>query len=246
MPDSAPDTPIQGTRTRSRLGRLVHWLREPLAILAAILVAFALDAWWEERREQEQMRDALDAVAVEIERNLVLLDEALAFNRVQAAKGFEVVQLTPEQVEALPEDEALRLGSFPEFNLVSLELGAITAFIEGAFLAVVPDRELRAELAAIPRLQPEMDEEAMGLMDAQDLMASTMTEALPMEEMIGLFRDPRGAGRSLLRGVAINEAARRALLGRSFYLGRLYADELEETRAQLGDTLSEIRRFERD
>ncbi len=224
-------------------GRFARLFRESLAILAAILAAFALDAWWEERREYGQMLDALDAVGVEIDRNIALLDNAIDYNRAQAERGFRIVRLAPEDISALPADEVADLAGFPSYNLVRLQLGAATAFIEGGFLAVLPDREVRAEIAGLPRIQEEIDEEMLAVLGAQEQLEETMSVNLPVEEVIAMMEDPSMTATSMLRGVASNDDARRALIFRSFFLGQLYASELEEARDLLETTRSHIDRF---
>lgn len=223
--------------------RFLGLLRESLAILAAILVAFALDAWWEERREYSQMLDALDAVSVEIERNIALLDEAIAHNQVQAQRGFAVARLTPDDIPELPMEQVAELSNVPNYNLVRLQLGAVTAFIEGGYLAVVPDRALRAEIAAIPRVQEEIDEEMSAVLSAQEKMEATMTANLTVEEMLRMMENPARAGTGLLNSIATNDDARKDVVFRSFFLGQLYAVELKEARQILETTKAHVDAF---
>ncbi len=222
------------------MGRLPGMARESVAVLAAILVAFALDAWWDERREREEMLDALDAVTVEIERNLVLLDEAIAENRGQAAVGLEVLALETGDIEMLPVDEALRLSQLLNWNAVKLELGAITAFIEGGFLAHVPDLALRAELAGIPRIQPEIDEEAEGAGADQIRVIETFFPLIDVDEFLANPGDDAAFARHLLEIMVSSEDVRRAIWLRNFTLGQLYPDELRIARDQLAETLERI------
>jgi hypothetical protein len=223
------------------LGRLAQMARESLAILAAILAAFALDAWWEDRREVSQMMDALDAVSLEIEKNIALLDEAVAHNRAVADAGFAIVRLTPEDVSELTPERVRELSGFTDYNLVRLQLGAATAFIEGGFLAVLPDRALRAEIAGLPRLQEEIDEEMMAVNKAQQQLEQHLGGDLSVEEMLSMMSDPRNAGPLLIRSLVNDDQARRALILRSFFLGDLYGSELEETRALLEATRINIK-----
>ncbi|MEE4330637.1 MAG: hypothetical protein V2J10_07200 [Wenzhouxiangella sp.] len=63
--------------TDGRVPRFAALVREALAVLAAILAAFALDAWWDDRVERNAMYEALQTVAMEVERNLVELDSTI-------------------------------------------------------------------------------------------------------------------------------------------------------------------------
>ena len=75
-------------------------IREAFAVLAAILVAFALDAWWDERVGHAEMLEALDAVEVEIERNLVLIDSTLTFNSSRGELIGRMLQMDPSAIDA--------------------------------------------------------------------------------------------------------------------------------------------------
>jgi hypothetical protein len=57
----------------------IHWKRlalEATAIVASILLAFAIDAWWDDRNEAQLERRMLSALLVEFEQNAELLREA--------------------------------------------------------------------------------------------------------------------------------------------------------------------------
>ncbi len=222
------------------LGRLMQMARASIAILAAILVAFALDAWWEERREYEQMLDALDAVTLEIDRNIAILEQAVAHNREVAAHGFDIARLAPEDVAGLSPERIAALARFTDYNLVRLQQGAVTAFIEGGFLAVVPDRMLRSEIAGLPRIQEEIDEEMLAVNKAQEQLEEHMGSNLSIEDMLSLMSDPQGAGSTLIESISRDDEARRALIMRSFFLGDLYSSELEEARMLLEATRAQI------
>ncbi|MEE4174915.1 MAG: hypothetical protein V2I57_11750 [Xanthomonadales bacterium] len=224
--------------------RVARMARASIAILAAILAAFALDAWWEERREYRQMLDALDAVTLEIDRNIAILEEAVAHNRGVAAAGFEIVRLAPEDVATLSPERVAELAKFTDYNLVRLQQGAVTAFIEGGFLAVVPDRSLRAEIASLPRIQEEIDEEMLAVNKSQEQLEGHMGSNLTIEEMLALMSDPRNAGRTLIGSITEDEEARRALIMRSFFLGDLYSSELEEAITLLEAARAQIERLE--
>jgi len=222
-------------------GRVPRWtalFREAIAVLAAILVAFALDAWWEERQERQMMLEALDAVAVELERNVAELTSALEYNEGRAALVGEVAAMSVDQVQALDGAGLLHFSDLPNYQIATLELGAATAFIEGGFLSVLDNRELRSEVAGLPRLQIELDEEASVVLEQSARLNVRVLEAIPLDA----FQSPGGANspeatRALLRTTVTDEGALRLFLGRTFFLNVLYAGELQRTR----DRLEEVR-----
>jgi hypothetical protein len=230
-------------------GRVPRWtalLRESLAVLAAILVAFALDAWWEESQERRMMLEALDAVAVELERNVAEVNLALEYNEDRAALVGEMAAMSVDQVQALDEAGLLHFSDLPNYHIATLELGAATAFIEGGFLSVLDDRELRSEVAGLPRLQLELDEEANVVLEQSERLNVRVLDAMPLDA----FRTPGGlnspeATRALLRAAVTDEDTLRMFLGRTFFLSFLYAGELQRTRDRLQEVRARIADFRR-
>ena len=54
----------------------IAWPRllvEGLVIVVSILLAFAIDAWWEDRQEAEKARLQIERVVAELESNAVLI-----------------------------------------------------------------------------------------------------------------------------------------------------------------------------
>jgi hypothetical protein len=242
MDDKDIESPL--SLTDGRVPRLAALVREALAVLAAILVAFALDAWWDARVERGSMLDALDAVAVEVERNLVRLDEAMAYNAGRSERVNAMASLSLADVEAMSHEQLGTFADLPNYSLATLELGAVTAFIEGGFLAILDERELRAELAGLPRLQVELDEEASVVLSASERMNEVLVALTPMEE----FLAPEGPNspavtRNILRTFTSTEEARRALLARTFFLTYLYGGELRATRERLEAIGGRIRAY---
>ena len=87
--------------TEIRSGRWGAFFREAFAVLAAILVAFALDAWWDERVEQREMLAALEAVSIEVRENIQLADSIIQWNLEIFEVNNRLAQMTPATMAAL-------------------------------------------------------------------------------------------------------------------------------------------------
>ncbi|MDX1396815.1 MAG: hypothetical protein R3195_20745 [Gemmatimonadota bacterium] len=213
-------------------------VREAVAVLAAILVAFGLDAWWESRVERASMLDALEAVAVEIGRNVTQLDSAVALNRRQIEVAQALARATEAEIAGLTPEEVGRYSRFPEHEILTLESGALTAFIQGGFLQAMSDGELRAVVAGIATVQDELDEEREGFhaMDVRTIEAVLMR--IPLEDLLEQG-DVDGA-RSMLRAIVADEDARRLIFARSFLLS-IYTDEMSRLRRRLSESLEAVR-----
>ena len=238
-PESAPLSLTDG-----RVPRFPALVREALAVLAAILVSFALDAWWERSVERSDMLDALDAVAVEIERNILIVDSAATFNDGRGIVVSRVAGFSLEDIDALSDSELVEFANLPDYNLATMELGAATAFIEGGYLAVLEDRELRAAIAGLPSLQLELDEEAAVVQEASGAVNRSVIMSTPIELFL-VSTDPTTpeSSRNILRAVLSDEAALRSLLARTFFLTYLYGAELERTEARLIEILARIETY---
>ena len=214
------------------LSRVRQMAWEAAAVLAAIVIAFALDAWWDGHVERKAMLDALDAVAVEMEQNLTLLDSAVALNDRQIRTARELISQTAADVAALPESEVYRFWGFPNHEILTLENGAITAFIEGGFLQAVEDDALRTEIASVATMQEELNEEREGFRAYDERFTELVFRITPM---VGLHEDVGGDElRSVLHSLVESEQARRTIYGRAFLLG-IYTEEMR----RLGDVLTE-------
>ena len=221
-----------------RLRRIRQMAWEAAAVLSAILVAFGLDAWWEQRIEIRDMIEALDAVAVELEKNLSHVDSAIALNRRQVQTAMDLAALRSADVASLSDEDVRRYAAFPNYEEVTLERGATTAFIEGGFLRAVEDVDLRTQVAGLAAVQDELDEELEGFRASADRVTQLSIQMLPLDDLGGVF--DVGGSRSQLAVIAANPTARREIFGRAFLLS-IYTDELSRVRDRLAESLETIR-----
>jgi hypothetical protein len=218
--------------------RAAELVREAAAVLAAILVAFGLDAWWGGRVEHASMLEALDAVAVEIEHNVTSLDSAVALNRRQIELAQDLVRKPRSDIAALSDEDVARYGSFPEHEILTLDRGALTAFIQGGFLQAMSDGELRAIVAGLATVQEELDEEREGFQVFEGRMIETVLMSIPLA---GLFEGgDLERSRSFLLAIAADENARRLTFARSSLLA-IYTDEMSRLRSRLAESLEAVR-----
>jgi len=141
----------------------ISWLRivtESVAIVGSILLAFAIDAWWQDRNELIVEQRILRALLVEFEENDKLLQ--------QARDGYEgrysaAIRLLADIDQGI---DNLDLGNFERLvrELTSiqsthLESGAYDSLIASGELNIVRDESLRSRLAAWPSYVDEWSEE---------------------------------------------------------------------------------------
>jgi hypothetical protein len=144
---------------------------------------------------------------------------------------------------AVPDSELARFENLPNYYIVTLEMGAVTAFIQGGFLAILEDRDLRASIASIPRLDAELAEEAAVVTSASDRLNSSVLNEVPVQDLVLGAGSQTPSPRAILESFR-SEETQRALGARTFFLNYLYGSELKATRTRLDEILNQIRAFQ--
>jgi hypothetical protein len=131
----------------------IAWPRlgvESLAIVLSILLAFALDAWWEQRQESGFERALLESLQQEFTQNLTEID-----NRVTRHDEIrdDLVSIRPMIQENI--DETLKLDARELVALVSwttsdIAKGTVERLLASGELRILSNSELRSLLAAWP------------------------------------------------------------------------------------------------
>ena len=140
----------------------IPWKRtgvEALAIVASILLAFAVDAWWEFRNEREAEQEVLANLLIEFERNRVEISRTLTTltDIQEAAKQlltFGGQSLTGDD-NAVIRQEINKLGYFT----FGPQSGALESLMSAGQLNLILNTELRTRLAAWPGLVKEYKED---------------------------------------------------------------------------------------
>lgn len=127
---------------------MMRMLRDGAAVLAAILVAFALDAWWTERDDRERIDDILGAMIAEFEAAGVQLDSVTAHNQrtIEHLAAFHR-RSEPGQPQ-IPDDSLAMLVGLPigGFQLFDPAFGALTTLISTGGLERIRDTDLQSDL----------------------------------------------------------------------------------------------------
>lgn len=143
--------------------QVIPWKRiavEATAIVASILLAFTIDAWWDDRKERVEEREILESLQVEFEANrdgvaavLRVHDEALRY-------AAQLMSLTEIEVLALSETDVerhVRYFAYPRtFDAVR---GTVDALISSGKLGILQDRELRESLTTFVNMLEDAGED---------------------------------------------------------------------------------------
>jgi len=146
-------------------GQIIQWRRlavEAATIVFSILLAFSIDAWWQERSDQIRVDEYLSQVQADMQDNLHRLREAIAIERVQAAAIRQILPAlrspVPISLESAREWTQLEPG-FMWYADPRLLDGAITALVATGDINLVRDPQIKTSLIAyLGQLQADMNE----------------------------------------------------------------------------------------
>ena len=154
------------------MSQQIPWRRvfvEGAVIVASILLAFGIQAWWDESQDRAEEQRVLVALLAEFEESGEVLRGALGEYRqryLEAAQLLELVAAEASEIEEATFDQLLRaLLTSQTFHL---ESGAHTALLGSGNMDVIRDEVLRNRLAAWPSYVSEWSEEEDGVFSLVD------------------------------------------------------------------------------
>jgi hypothetical protein len=132
---------------RLRVPLLMRALVEIGIVTIGILIAFALDAWWDNRLESRQEQIHLRALASDFQQNVDSLKKLIELERSVASSSHELLLRAQGREPASPEPLSKLFGNV--FNSARYEpvMGAYEALVNSAGLTLIQDDSLRAALA---------------------------------------------------------------------------------------------------
>lgn len=136
-------------------------LAEGAVIVGSILLAFSLDAWWDNSNREDELRAQLEVVAREMGSTREALGRALSAHELNAhlAAHLTSVLETVEEGEAVAVSDTLVGPLLPQVT-ADVTTGSLEAFITAGGLETMSDMEVRRELLDWPTLiQDALDDE---------------------------------------------------------------------------------------
>jgi hypothetical protein len=120
-------------------------------IVSSILLAFAIQAWWDDREAAELESRLLAAVLDEVRGNQALVDRDLAFHAGMRDNIYAILDLgsaaTPD-IRLLAADSILAMTTW--YALGGYESGALEALTSGGQLSSVREERVRRLIARLP------------------------------------------------------------------------------------------------
>lgn len=161
------------TPSRAGIGKR---LGQGAVVVSSILIAFAVDAVWEESKERRDLNDDLANIALELEENRARVVYHLDLAQ-RIAKALDVLYLAIETDGPSPSvaDTTVWLAHInPTFDA---SLGAIDALIASGRMAVVDNPELSRRLAGLRgRVEDTVEEQVQAQQAYVDLVVPELDE----------------------------------------------------------------------
>ncbi|MFT4888178.1 MAG: hypothetical protein ACJAY7_000480 [Pseudohongiellaceae bacterium] len=122
---------------------------EAIAIVASILLAFAIDAWWDSRSETQKSDSQLETVYSE----LSSIDDYISYLLVDFERSRSAIIALLEHIgpetELVSSDQLFELIDFSfRMPTIELEAGSITALLASGELSSISDAKLKSSLAS--------------------------------------------------------------------------------------------------
>ena len=165
----------------------IHWKRvsvEAAAIVASILFAFTIDAWWQDRQEIISDNIHLAAVLTELRKHETLLAEAISAHERTFEAGKELLEITASDRSKDIDSDAQRvITQLINFYQINTPFGALeTAMLAGA-IPRMRNTDLSSALANWPvAIDDLLEEENQGYVIMFSLL-SKLSEQTSMAEI---------------------------------------------------------------
>lgn len=110
---------------------------EGVVIVASILLAFAIDTWWEDRQERQQEKRLLLALNSEFEDNLAKIGEKRAFRQAVVSSIMRLFDASTGKDSLSASELDSRFGDMVWWARTNFETGALDSILLGGKLSMI-------------------------------------------------------------------------------------------------------------
>ncbi len=141
----------------------IPWKRlsvEAAAIVASILLAFAIDAWWDSLQADLKTREILEAVRLEMDSNLTTLQNSIA-HHVEIVEAIDIAQ---DQMSSV----GVQYTALIEVEVFEPSTGALDTLIATGMLGEIDDPVLQISLGAFTGIARDLSERESRAVEFRD------------------------------------------------------------------------------
>lgn len=219
--------------------------RDMVLIVASILIAFSLEAWWDSRRTLDEERAALSAVREDFRAARQELDSVLVRNEKVVEVVRVVLAMNPEDIAKLDSDSVRVLLRYAYGGGLTFDppTGALQALLYAGTLGDIRNRVLAAELSAWPGLMDEIDEDQVFIIDSYNRLQEIRVQTGTLEQSLilqGILPGPAEITTGEVLAALLSESEDRETLARHMLsIGGLLM-ELEDVDRRLDALLEQL------
>lgn len=126
----------------------IGWLfAQATAIVASILLAFLIEAWWSDRQEDEEKDRLLEALKSELSANLEAIENNKKYREAVLAGCNRILTISPDDISA--DDFDILVADLLWAMKPSMLTGALTSFSAGGKLVLIDDPELTLKISRV-------------------------------------------------------------------------------------------------
>lgn len=161
-------------------------LVEGAVIVASILLAFGIDAMWDQHKERLEEAEVLASLESDFRENLESVNKIIEAYEGFAERVEKLVSMSPEEIRALSQTEVseIMLSTANPWTFDAVR-GTTDTLVYGGRLAVLRDPRLRESLITFLNRVSDSDEDVEYLMEgAQDLWAAEVRHGGPWTDPV--------------------------------------------------------------
>jgi hypothetical protein len=172
------------------LTRQIPWLRvfvEGVVIVGSILLAFGIQAWWDERQDRLEEQRLLANVHADFIETREIIGAAVAGHRVRMREILALAEFgrAPESLRPPTFDPPQRIiGAFTGVTTTYPKTGALDGALASGCLDLVSNSELRSALAEWPRTLSEFTEQQTWTWDLVLETRPVIAASVPIADLL--------------------------------------------------------------
>ncbi len=133
--------------------RQIPWLRvfvEGVVIVGSILLAFGIEAWWDDHQDRAEEQRIFVGLKSEFEQNLGLIEIELSYRNAVINSILKIFDASVAPSSLEPEGLDDLIGDVTWWQNITYSRGAIDGLLQSGGLSLIENEELRRVLASMP------------------------------------------------------------------------------------------------
>ena len=123
---------------------------EGAAIVVSILLAFAIQAWWDEYQDRAEEQGILLGLKSEFEHNLGMIEIEFSYRNAVVGSILKIFDASAARTSLEPEVLDELIGDVAWWQNIAYSRGAIDGLLQSGGLSLIENEDLRRVLASMP------------------------------------------------------------------------------------------------